>query len=106
VTSIEAGGHKVFTFAPSTDAVSVLQGEGFAHAATVARLLVDEKLQAEVSGQVIWLDEVGLIGCRTMKRVFDLAAEKNCRVVLSGDYLQHGSVERGDAFRLLGSTGG
>lgn len=116
VTSIEAGGHKakghkanghkVFTFAPSTDAVSVLQGEGFAHAATVARLLVDEKLQAEVSGQVLWLDEAGLVGSKTMRQVFDLAERRNCRVVLSGDFMQHSGVERGDAFRLLVEHGG
>lgn len=106
VTSIEAGGHKVFTFAPSTDAVSVLQGEGFAHAATVARLLVDEKLQAEVSGQVLWLDEAGLVGSKTMRQVFDLAERQNCRVVLSGDFMQHSGVERGDAFRLLVEHGG
>lgn len=106
VTSIEAGGHKVFTFAPSTDAVSVLQGEGFAHAATVARLLVDEKLQAEISGQVIWMDEAGLVGSKTMRQVFDLAERRNCRVVLSGDFMQHSGVERGDAYRLLVEHGG
>jgi conjugative relaxase-like TrwC/TraI family protein len=111
VKSIEAGGHKakghkVFTFAPSTDAVSVLQGEGFAHAATVARLLVDEKLQGEVSGQVLWLDEAGLVGSKTMRQVFDLAERQNCRVVLSGDFMQHSGVERGDAFRLLVEHGG
>ena len=39
--------------------------EGFANADTVARLLADERLQDECSGQVIWIDEAGLLGTKT-----------------------------------------
>jgi hypothetical protein len=102
LAGIEAGGHQVFTFAPSAQASrGVLQEEGFAGATTVAELLVNEKLQQAVRGQVIWIDEAGLLGTRILRQVFDLAGELEARVVLSGDTNQHGSVERAGALGLL-----
>jgi len=107
VSAIESGGKKVFTFAPSAGASrGVLRSEGFDNADTVARLLADEKMQAQARGNVLWIDEAGLLGVRTMKRVFDLADKLDARVVLSGDDRQHGSVEAGAALRLLESEAG
>jgi len=107
VEAIERGGQRVFTFAPSAEASrGVLRGEGFANAETVARLLVDEKLQEQVRGNVVWVDEAGLLGSRTMARLFALAKDLEVRVVLSGDQRQHGSVERGAALRLLEEEAG
>ena len=96
VEAIEANGTQVFTFAPSARASrGVLRDKGFETADTVARLLQDEKLQQQLKGQVIWIDEAGLAGTRTMSAVFELAEKFDARVVLSGDRRQHGSVERG-----------
>lgn len=107
VEGIEAGGTKVFTFAPSAEASrGVLREKGFEAADTVARLLVDTKLQDQVVGSVLWIDEAGLIGTKTLKDVFELAKEKDCRVILSGDWAQHSSVERGSAMRLLAESAG
>ncbi|MFV0442772.1 MAG: MobF family relaxase, partial [Planctomycetaceae bacterium] len=107
VEAIEAAGAKVFTFAPSAKASrGVLREQGFAGADTVERLLLDEKLQQSVRGQVVWIDEAGMIGTRTMRRVFDLAEQLDARVVLSGDRRQHGPVERGSALRLLETEAG
>ncbi|QOJ14153.1 MAG: relaxase domain-containing protein [Planctomycetia bacterium] len=107
VEAIEANGRRVFTFAPSADASrGVLRAEGFADADTVARLLKDERMQADIRGQVIWIDEAGLLGTRTMAQVFDLAERLDARVILSGDRRQHGSVERGAALRLLEERAG
>ena len=53
------------------------------------------------AGQVIWIDEAGLLSVRTLARVADLAEKENCRIILSGDTAQHRAVERGDALRLL-----
>jgi conjugative relaxase-like TrwC/TraI family protein len=105
--AIEANGKRVFTFAPSADASrGTLRSEGFENADTVARLLADERMQAEIAGQVIWIDEAGLLGTRTMASVFDLAERIDARVILSGDRRQHGSVERGAALRLLEEEAG
>lgn len=107
VHAIEASGTKVFTFAPSADASrGVLRREGFENADTVARLLLDEKLQSQVQGHAIWIDEAGLLGTKTLRQVFDLADRLHARIVLSGDTRQHKSVERGDALRLLETQAG
>jgi ATP-dependent exoDNAse (exonuclease V) alpha subunit len=105
VAAVEAGGVRVFTFAPSAEASrGVLRVDaGFANAETVEALLQNPKLQAQMRGQVIWIDEAGLLSVRTLARVADLAERENCRIVLSGDTAQHRAVERGDALRLLES---
>jgi conjugative relaxase-like TrwC/TraI family protein len=102
VSAIEAGGHKVFTFAPSAEASrGVLRQEGFGNAQTVAHLLKNEALHPQLRGQVLWIDEAGLLSARQMHGIFQLAEKQDCRVILSGDTAQHTSVERGDALRLL-----
>ncbi len=106
VEGIAAGGRKVFTFAPSAEASrGVLAAEGFS-ATTVAELLVNEQLQAATAGQVIWVDEAGLLGTRTLKQVMDIAEQNGARLILSGDWRQHGAVERGAAMRLLEQQAG
>ena len=100
-------GKKVFTFAPSSQASrNVLVKEGFKNATTLETLLRNEKLQAQVKGQVIWVDEAGLISGVDMKRLTDVAKKAGSRLILSGDYSQHGSVAAGDAFRLLEQEAG
>jgi len=42
---------------------------------------------------VAWVDEAGMVGCRDMQRLFDVAEKQNCRLVFSGDYKQHSSVQ-------------
>lgn len=107
VEAIEQNGKQVFAFAPSADASrGVLREKGFASADTVARLLLDEQLQQQVSGQVLWVDEAGLLGSRTMGELFDLAERLDCRIILQGDTAQHGSVARGAPLRLLAEQAG
>ena len=102
-----ASDKKVFVFAPSSQASrGVLKREGFRDAETLEMLLRNERLQEQTKGQVLWIDEAGLIGSKTMRRLTDLAKRNGNRVILSGDYTQHSSVEAGDAFRLLEKEGG
>jgi conjugative relaxase-like TrwC/TraI family protein len=98
---------KVFTFAPSAQASrGVLADEGFKDATTLETLLKSEKLQRQVAGQVIWVDEAGLVSSVDMRRLMDVAKQGGSRVILSGDYTQHASVAAGDAFRLLEKEAG
>jgi len=107
VEAIQAGGKQVFTFAPSADASrGVLRSEGFGNADTVARLLVDKRLHDDLKGQVIWIDEAGLLGTKTTSHVFDLAEKLDARLIFCGDIRQHGPVERGAALRLLEEQAG
>lgn len=105
--SVEEGGRKLLAFAPSAAASrGLLRQEGFAGADTVANLLINKDLQRSVRGQVIWIDEAGQLGSRTMKQIFDLAEKTGSRVLLTGDTRQHNAVERGDALRLLEENAG
>jgi len=106
VKAIEAGGRQVFAFAPSADAVSVLQSEGFANAATVERFLIDPEMQKRTRGQVLLVDESGLLSVKDMNRFFDVALAQNARIVLAGDSAQHHGVIRGDALRILERNAG
>jgi conjugative relaxase-like TrwC/TraI family protein len=105
--AIESGGVKVFPFAPSTDASrGTLRRDGFKDADTVATLLANEELQKRVAGNVIWVDEAGQLSVKAMGKVFALADKLGSRVLLTGDYRQHASVERGMALRLLEEEAG
>lgn len=107
VEAIEQNGTKVLAFAPTAEASrDVMRREGFTQADTVARLLQDDALQRDAQGQLIWIDEAGLLGARTMAQVFDLAHRMDARVLLTGDKRQHGSVERGAVLRLLEEEAG
>lgn len=102
VDAIEAQGREVYAFAPSAVASREKQVEaGFGNAETLAMLLQNDKLQEEIRGQVIWIDEAGMVGARDMAQVFDLAKERNARLILTGDPNQHKPVVRGDAMRIL-----
>jgi conjugative relaxase-like TrwC/TraI family protein len=100
-------GRHVFAFAPSSQASrGVLAKEGFKDAETIAMLLKNEKLQEKTKGQVLWVDEAGLVSAKDMRKLMDIAKRNGNRVILSGDYTQHASVEAGDAFRLLEKEAG
>ncbi|KAA3662553.1 MAG: conjugative relaxase, partial [Calditrichaeota bacterium] len=102
VKAIEKSGKKVYTFAPSAEASrGVLRSEGFKQAETVATLLKNKEWQGKVKGQVIWIDESGLLSNRQMQELLSLAHQSHTRIILSGDDLQHKSVERGDAQRIV-----
>lgn len=107
VQHIEQTGQKVFTFAPTANASrGVLRSEGFENADTLASLLNNKDKQAAIKNNVIWIDEAGQVGAKTMRHVLELAEKQNARVVLSGDIRQHSSVERGDSLRILEKNGG
>ena len=100
-------GRDVYAFAPSSQASrGVLAKEGFKDATTLETLLQNEKMQEKVKGQVIWVDEAGQVSSGDMKRLMDVVKKGDNRLILSGDYTQHSSVEAGDAFRLLEKEAG
>jgi ATP-dependent exoDNAse (exonuclease V) alpha subunit len=107
VAAIEKTGKKVFAFAPSAEASrGVLQSEGFANAETVERLLIDPEMQRQINGQVLLIDEAGLLSIKDMKRLFDVAEAQNARIILAGDSGQHNAAGRGDSLRILEKNAG
>lgn len=105
---VEAAGRRLIVCAPTAEASrGVLRAEGFSSAETIKRLLVDPALHGQLRGNVLWIDEAGMVGNRDMLALIRLAKEHGAaRVVLSGDPSQIRSVVRGDAFLFLEKNAG
>ncbi|HEY2837711.1 MAG TPA: MobF family relaxase, partial [Pirellulales bacterium] len=105
--AIEASGTKVVALAPTAEASrGVLNSEGFKGADTVARMLVDQRFQQQAKGELLFVDEAGLLGAKTTAELFALADRLDCRVLLTGDRKQHGSVEHGTVLQMLEEEAG
>ena len=91
----------IMAVAPTTGAVEELQKVGFGEAMTIARLLNDPAKQAELAGQVLVIDEAGMVSSKDMAELIGLAERQGARIVFSGDAAQIKSVSEGDALRVL-----
>ena len=101
IRGIEARDKSVRILAPSTGAVEVWRDDRFPTAETVQRFLVDPGMQERTRGQVVIVDEAGLLSVRQMLSLVGICRDQGCRLILCGDIRQHTSVEAGDALRLL-----
>ena len=104
---IEAAGKKLTVVAPTAQASrGVLRDDGFSEAETVAALLAKSKQQEQLKGNVLWVDEAGLLGTADMRALLQLAQTHDAQLILGGDTRQHSSVIRGDALRVLNTVAG
>jgi ATP-dependent exoDNAse (exonuclease V) alpha subunit len=94
-------GHEVLAVAPTRSAVEELHKVGFRDAMTITRLMEDETAHQRLRGNVLVVDEAGMVSGRQMQGILDLAERKNARIVFSGDTRQILSVESSDALRIL-----
>jgi ABC-type oligopeptide transport system ATPase subunit len=101
IRGVQETGNLTFACAPSSGAAQELQDKLKVQTDTVQQLLVNEKLQEQVAGRVIIVDEAGLLSIRQMQALCQLADRQKCRLLLVGDVKQHHSVEAGDALRAL-----
>ena len=83
----------------------MLEKDGF-KADTVARFLVDEKMQAASKGGQVVVDEILMLGHKDAVRLFKLAQELGLKLTFVGDPMQHGAVARGALMRILREYGG
>lgn len=106
VEKMEAAGKQVFVVAPSSDASRgvLKEKEGFQNAETVALLLLDPKRQEALKGQILWVDEAGMLGTKQMTRLLEVVTQQDAQLILGGDTRQHASVERGDALRIINTV--
>jgi conjugative relaxase-like TrwC/TraI family protein len=98
-------GQDVTYLATTTDAADVLVKDGFA-AHTVARFILDPKMQQAAKGGYVAVDESSMLGHKDAYRLFALADQLDLKLILVGDPMQHGSVPRGSVLRLLKDYGG
>ena len=106
-THLKNKGVGFHAFAPSASASRGVQREdGFIQADTLASMLINEQKQEELQNGVIWVDEAGLIGNKTMNQLINVAKEQNARILLTGDTRQHAAIARGDALKIIQDHGG
>ncbi|MDQ2840122.1 MAG: relaxase domain-containing protein [Acidobacteriota bacterium] len=98
---LREGGHQIVAVAPTRSAVEELEKVGFGHAMTIERLLQDPAERQGLRGQVLLVDEAGMVSSRQMAELVHLAERSRARVLFSGDTQQIQSVEAGDALRVL-----
>ncbi len=94
-------GFEAMFCAPTASAADTLRRDGL-EAVTLEGFYRNLHIRNRLSPRsVIVLDEAGAVGLESMARLFELAEQKDCRVILSGDTGQHASVARGDPLRIL-----
>jgi conjugative relaxase-like TrwC/TraI family protein len=86
-------------------AVAALTAQGLQHATgapsvSLARLLHDPDRYVPIGG-VLLVDEAGMIGTRSMNRLLEQTAERQCKLVLVGDAAQLPELEAGGLFAAL-----
>jgi conjugative relaxase-like TrwC/TraI family protein len=97
-------GQTVTYLASSTDAVGVLEKDGF-KVKTVAHFLLDEKMQKAAAGSRVVVDETSLLGHKDAVKLLRLTEKNNMKLIFVGDPMQHGSVPRGAFMRVLKDYG-
>ncbi|TYA74913.1 MobF family relaxase [Seonamhaeicola marinus] len=97
---------EVVALAPTNSAKDNLKEDGLTHAHTVDMFLHSPKLQEQFKGQVMMLDEAGMVGFENFNKLMKIVDENNMRIIAVGDEKQHNSVPRGDAFRVLNKYAG
>lgn len=98
---------RALAMAPSSSASrGELAKAGYKDATTLAAFFASEKLQQQYKGQLLFVDESGMMSTTDMTQLMNIAEKNDNRVIFLGDYRQHASVDAGDAFRLLEKEGG
>jgi conjugative relaxase-like TrwC/TraI family protein len=85
--------------------VKVLKMDGFTDTQTVARFLLDDKLQKAAAGGRVVVDESSILSHQDATRLVAVAGKLNLKLIFVGDPMQHGSVPRGAFLRLLTDYG-
>lgn len=105
VDAIEASGNRVIGMAPTAAAAAVMRAEMRINADTVDKILTDwqsGKSSVDVRpGDVLLVDEAGMIATPKMEKILTLAQERGALVRALGDYRQLSAVGSGGALRLV-----
>lgn len=105
VDAIEASGNRVIGMAPTAAAAAVMRSEMRITADTVDKILTDwqsGKASMDVRpGDVLLVDEAGMIATPKMEKILTLAQERGALVRALGDYRQLSAVGSGGALRLV-----
>lgn len=102
IRGIEAlSGRRVVALAQSSAAAETLREGGIENAETLSNFQDKDFLEDLARGQVLLIDEAGLLCLKETRWALDFVEKNGCRLILIGDCSQHHGVQRGDALRLL-----
>ena len=106
-----ASGIPVRGLAVSAVAAGVLAAEAAVPADTIAKFLLEHDRPEGPDdswrlrpGEVVIVDEAGMVASRDLARLALLADQANAKLVVVGDHAQLGAVEAGGLFRLLADS--
>jgi conjugative relaxase-like TrwC/TraI family protein len=101
--AFELDGYHVLGMAPTGIATVGLADEGFAHARTIDRLLLNlQGGRTELDSRtVLVVDEAAMVGTRKLAPLLGHAERAGTKVVLVGDDRQFASIAAGGGFRAL-----
>jgi Ti-type conjugative transfer relaxase TraA len=103
----EQAGHRVFGAALSARAASELQSQAGIDSTTIARLRGDlDRGHALRAGDVLVVDEAGMVGTRDLHALSQHAADRAAKLVLVGDDRQLPEIAAGGAFRAIAARQG
>jgi hypothetical protein len=97
----EAAGYRVRGTALSASAAKGLSDGAGIESVTIARLLGRTEKGTEAIGDVLVVDEAGMVGTRTIARLLSHAERAKAKVVLVGDHRQLPEIEAGGTFGAL-----
>jgi|GEM_PF-4317197 len=101
----QACGYQLRGLAPSAAAELELAAKaGIEQHSTLDRYLLESPNQLP-RGEILVVDEAGMIGSQKMKSLLEKAQQLDNRVILTGDVKQLGSIEAGNPFLLLQQKG-
>ena len=102
---LRMAGRPATWLATTSDAADELAKSGL-KVDTVARFLLDGRMQAAARHGRVVVDEASLLGHKDAVRLFQAAEANDLKLVFVGDPMQHGSVARGALMRILKEYGG
>jgi conjugative relaxase-like TrwC/TraI family protein len=98
-------GKQIVLLGTTSTSVKVLKKDGFEGAQTVEAFLLSEKMQAAARGGWVIVDEASIHDHKAATRLFEVAKNKNLKLIYLGDNMQHGSIGRGNFIRLMTEHG-
>lgn len=102
---MKLAGQNVTYLGSTSAAVKVLRKDGFDDTQTVARFLLDTKMQEAAKGGRVVVDETSILGHADAVKLFGLAKKLDLKLIFIGDAMQHGSIGRGNLLKLLQEYG-
>lgn len=101
VSTAQASGARVYGLAPTAAAASVMSGELGISADTIDNFLIGKQASKLQAGDMILVDEIGMVSTPALKNIVDAARENGAVVRGIGDYRQLAAIGSGGALRLI-----